>query len=91
MCYALIALASDYDCWKPHDPSIGKHALLEEIIGNLTAATNNAIELIKAVLQSEADLCDDNCQCRKSLELAVWTKPEAIDAEKRTQLNILFK
>ena len=91
MCYALIALASDYDCWKPHDPSIGKHALLEEIIGNLTAATNNAIELIKAVLQSPAELCDDNCQCRKSLELAVWTKQENINTEKRKKLNVLFK
>jgi len=91
MCYALIALASDYDCWKPHDPSIGKHALLEEIIGNLTAATNNAIELIKAVLQSPAELCDNNCQCRKSLELAVWTKQENINTEKRKKLNVLFK
>ena len=91
MCYALIALASDYDCWKPHDPSIGKQALLEEIIGNLTAATNNAIELIKAVLQSPAELCDDNCQCRKSLELAVWTKPAAHNKEQKEKLKCLFE
>ena len=91
MCYALIALASDYDCWKPHDPSIGKHALLEEIIGNLTAATNNAIELIKAVLQSPADLCDNNCQCRKSLELAIWTNPAALNKEQKEKLKCLFE
>ena len=83
MCYALIALASDYDCWKEHDPGISKLALLEEIISNLTAATNNAIELIKKVLQTDGPLCDNNCSCRKSLELAVWTNPEKIDPAKK--------
>jgi len=91
MCYALIALASDYDCWKEHDPSIGKLALLEEIIGNLTAATNNAIELIEAVLKTDAPLCSQECQCRKSLELAVWTKPESIDKKTKKELAPLFQ
>src|SRR5665811_648998 len=68
MCYALIALASDYDCWRPHDASRGKHALLEEIFGNLQAATGNCIDLIEAVLKSEEALVCEDCACRKSLE-----------------------
>ena len=91
MCYALIALASDYDCWKEYKPGVGKHALLEEIIGNLKAATENAIELVKAVLRTDGRLCDENCECRKSLELAVWTQPEFIDSEKRKKLKVLFE
>ena len=91
MCYALIALASDYDCWREHDPNATKQALLAEIIGNLTAATNNAIELIKAVLGSDSKLCGDNCGCRKSLELAVWSKPERINQENKNKLSILFE
>lgn len=91
MCYALIALASDYDCWKEHDPSISKQALLAEIIGNLTAATTNAIELIEAVLKTDGSLCSDECSCRKSLELAVWTNPKAIDPEKKKELAPLFE
>ncbi|MBW8014966.1 MAG: S-methyl-5'-thioadenosine phosphorylase [Planctomycetes bacterium] len=91
MCYSLIALASDYDCWKGHDPSIGKRALLAEIIGNLTAATANAIELIEAVLNTDGTLCSEQCQCRKSLKLAVWTKPKSIDPEKKKQLAPLFQ
>ncbi len=68
-----------------------KQALLAEIIGNLTAATNNAIELIKAVLETDGSLFSDSCECRKSLELAVWTNPKAIDSEKRNELAPLFK
>lgn len=91
VCYALIALASDYDCWKPHRPGASKQALLEEIIGNLTEATNNAIDLIKAVLNTDGGLCDDNCACRKSLELAVWSKPESINEENKKKLSVLFE
>lgn len=91
MCYALIALVSDYDCWKEHDPAVKKQDLLEEIITNLQAATQNAVELIKAVLQSGEPLCSNDCPCRKSLELAVWTKPEKLDPAKRKSLDVLFK
>jgi 5'-methylthioadenosine phosphorylase len=52
MCYALIALPTDYDCWRPHDPSKDKQTLLREIIGNVEAATANSVALIKAVLRS---------------------------------------
>lgn len=91
MCYALIALASDYDCWKEHDPSVGKYELLKEIIGNLNAATANAIALVKAVLAEDGSLCDDTCPCRKSLELAVWTPEEAVNADQREKLAVLFE
>ena len=91
MCYALIALASDYDCWREHEAGIDKQALLAEIIGNLTAATNNAIELIRAVLETDGTLCSDSCECRKSLELAVWTNPKAIDSKRRQELAVLFE
>lgn len=91
MCYGLVALASDYDCWKEHDPSVGKHELLKEIIGNLTAATANAIELIKAVLSADGNLCDETCPCRKSLELAVWTPENAQNKEEKEKLSVLFE
>ncbi|MHC4681516.1 MAG: S-methyl-5'-thioadenosine phosphorylase [Planctomycetota bacterium] len=40
ICYALVALASDYDCWKPHEGEKDKQTLLKEILGNLQAATS---------------------------------------------------
>ncbi|MHC4172831.1 MAG: S-methyl-5'-thioadenosine phosphorylase, partial [Planctomycetota bacterium] len=64
ICYALIGLASDYDCWKPHDAQKNKQTLLKEIISNLQAATSNCLELIKAVLTSERELVSEDCHCR---------------------------
>lgn len=91
MCYSLIALASDYDCWRPHDPAKGKQTLLEEIISNLQTATHNCLELVKALLAADESLVCEDCACRKSLELAVWTDPKRIDPTQKTQLATLFE
>jgi 5'-methylthioadenosine phosphorylase len=91
ICYALVALASDYDCWKPHEDQKDKQTLLKEILGNLTQATNNCLELIKAVLASDHELVNESCPCRKSLDLAVWTDPSRIEATEKEKLNVLFE
>ncbi|MHC4518286.1 MAG: S-methyl-5'-thioadenosine phosphorylase [Planctomycetota bacterium] len=91
MCYALVALASDYDCWRPHDPAKGKQTLLQEIIGNLQAATANCLDLIKALLAGEEQLLGAECECRKSLELAVWGDAKQIDAGRKEKLAVLFE
>ena len=91
MCYGLISLASDYDCWRKHEANKDKQTLLQEIIGNLKMATGNAIELLKAVLESKEDLCDEYCHCRSSLELAVWTDEKQIDGKDKEKLSVLFE
>ncbi len=94
MCYALVALASDYDCWSApggHESKKDKQSLLKEIIGNLGKATDNCLKLIKAVLTSECELISEDCHCRKSLELAVWTDKGQIDAADKEKLQVLFQ
>jgi 5'-methylthioadenosine phosphorylase len=91
MCYALVALASDYDCWRPQDKSKGKHTLLKEIISHLQTATNNCLELITALLASEPELVSEDCGCRKSLELAVWTDRRHMDPAEKDRLGVLFE
>jgi 5'-methylthioadenosine phosphorylase len=91
ICYGLVALASDYDCWRPHKAGGDKQTLLKEIIANLQTATENCLELIKAVLGSDVDLVCEDCECRKSLDLAVWTDQSQIDAADKEKLKILFE
>jgi len=94
ICYAMIALPSDYDCWKHPPISRGKKSkqtLLNEIIANLQAATNNCLKLLIAVLQSKQALADENCPCRKSLELAVWTNKDKISLTDKKKLKVLFE
>jgi len=91
ICYILIALASDYDCWKPHEAGKDKQTLLKEIIGNLQEATDNAIKLIETVLEKSDGAVDPGCPCRKSLELAMWTAKERVSEEDRKRLSALFE
>jgi 5'-methylthioadenosine phosphorylase len=91
ICYSLIALASDYDCWKPHEVDMDKQTLLKEILSNLETATNNCLRLIRAVLTSDEQLVCQDCRCRKSLDLAVWTNPDRIAPADRENLKTLFE
>lgn len=87
MCYVLVAMVSDYDCWRAKKSKAAAHELLTEIIGNLNQATENTIRLIDVVLRSKGLICDETCQCRRSLELALWTPTKFIDKK----YNEIFK
>ncbi|MFH1717456.1 MAG: MTAP family purine nucleoside phosphorylase [Planctomycetota bacterium] len=91
MCYALVALASDYDCWKDHEGGKDKQTLLKEILGNLQKATDNCLRLIEAVLAGERELVSESCHCRKSLDLAVWTDQSRIEQTHKEKLKVLFE
>jgi 5'-methylthioadenosine phosphorylase len=91
MCYALVALASDYDAWRTHGKAKARQTLLQEILGNLRKATDNCLALIRALLAGDAPLVDESCPCRKSLELAVWTAPTQINPTDKERLAILFE
>ncbi|MBK8915654.1 MAG: S-methyl-5'-thioadenosine phosphorylase [Phycisphaerales bacterium] len=73
ICYAAVALVTDYDCWRPHEPGLSQQALLAEIIGNLKAAGGFAISLIRAVIESDTLSDTTDCACRRALELGLWT------------------
>ncbi len=79
ICYAVVAMATDYDCWREHDPGASRQALLEEIIGNLNAATAKAIMLIRAAVGKVADSAT-TCGCRDALKLAIWSDRKCIPA-----------
>jgi len=91
ICYALIGLPSDYDCWRGHEAAGDKQTLLKEIIANLQAGTENCVRLIKAVLESDQELVYEECHCRSSLDLAVWTEAGQIDPAEKQKLDVLFQ
>ena len=73
MCYALLALPTDYDCWRPHDPSKAKEALLAEIIGNLKAASEAAVTVMQRAVRRLGAAPESDCACQRALELAIWS------------------
>lgn len=88
--YALIALPTDYDCWRPHDPNKPQQQLLEEIIGNLKQASANAIALIQQALKNTAALTKQPCLGHDALKLAIWTDKTRIPTEQVERLKPLW-
>nr|NDG06693.1 5'-methylthioadenosine phosphorylase [Oxalobacteraceae bacterium] len=76
MCYASVAMVTDYDCWHPdHD-----HVTVEQIIGVLFANANKGRELVKHVVPHlQKDETATQCSCRSALQFALITAPEARD------------
>ena len=80
LAYALVCLPSDYDCWRPAAETLERHELLKEIIGNLTEATRNAVELIKIALARFGEIAETPSPAHSALELAIWTSRDHLDA-----------
>jgi 5'-methylthioadenosine phosphorylase len=71
--YAAVALVTDYDCWRPHAPGTSRQKLLEEILGNLYAATHNAIALLRAAIAAFAQQPPGPSPAHTALDLAIWS------------------
>lgn len=90
ICYTLLAMVSDYDCWRPQRKA-DKQALMREIIGNMKRASQNTMALIDRALKVKDGLVCEDCQCRKSLGLAVMTNKSKITSAERRKTAVLFE
>ena len=86
ICYAAVALATDYDCWRKRPDDEDKLRLLEEIIGNVKVATQNAISLIGRAIPHVAAQGAQPCDCQSALKLAIWSDKRLVTAEVRQRL-----
>lgn len=91
ICYALVCLPTDYDCWKPHDGQMDKHALMAEIIENLEAATQNAIDLITAAVKNIAPLLEAPHEHHHALEMGIWSDKSRITDPMYDKLSLLIE
>jgi 5'-methylthioadenosine phosphorylase len=88
--YALIAMPTDYDCWKPRDPGAGGMDLLTEIIGNLKKATAANLALMKAALSDLAPLRAEPSPAHSALALGIWSDKAQIDPAEVKRLAPLW-
>jgi 5'-methylthioadenosine phosphorylase len=89
ICYALVALVTDYDCWRPSDPGKPRDSLLQEILHNLHRAGASAHQLIReAVRRAEEPAV---CPCREALQLAIWTSSDWSDFVRTDKLEPLLR
>ncbi len=80
ICYATLALVTDYDCWHPdHD-----QVTVEMIVGNLIRNAETAQAVVRAVVERLP--VDRACECATALASAIITRPEAIPPATREEL-----
>lgn len=86
ICYALVALPTDYDCWRPHPQNVDQAKVLEEILSNVKVATQNALDLIRRAVPGIPTLAEKTCPCQSALQLAIWSDKAKIPEETRKKL-----
>ncbi|HJO75789.1 MAG TPA: S-methyl-5'-thioadenosine phosphorylase [Rhodospirillales bacterium] len=84
MCYATVAMVTDFDCWHPDHDHVTVDAIIKVLLGN----ADNARALVKAVtpsLSGRAETCTKGCHT--ALDNAIITQPDARDAKMVEKLS----
>jgi 5'-methylthioadenosine phosphorylase len=80
ICYATIALVTDYDCWHPDHDSV----TVELIINNLM---QNAVTAQKTIADAVGRLDDARmCGCKDALATAIITRSELVPEQTKREL-----
>ena len=87
LCYAMVACATDYDCWHESEESV----TVEMVVGNLSANVANAQRILRSVAQKiPADRSANTCECPGALSTAIMTERSTIPAEAKEKYSLLI-
>ena len=84
LCYATLALATDYDCWHESEDSVSVEMIL--------ATLHKNVELAKRVIRGVLPIVREvrECQCADALKYAIVTSPHIIPRSTRRKLDLLI-
>jgi 5'-methylthioadenosine phosphorylase len=80
ICYATLALVTDYDCWHPDHDSV----TVDMIIANLTQNARTAQQAIATAVGRLPSA--RTCACRDALATAIITRPEFVPEQTKRDL-----
>lgn len=84
ICYATVAMVTDFDCWHPDHDNVTVDAIVKVLLEN----ADKARALVKEVAAPVKHDCDAHaCTCRSALQYAILTAPEARDAAMLEKLS----
>jgi 5'-methylthioadenosine phosphorylase len=84
ICYATVAMATDYDCWHESHEDVTVEAVLKIMRQNV----GNAKALVQAASRRVSP--ERGCGCKEALRYAIMTDPSRIPAEARDRLGLLI-
>ncbi len=79
-----VAMVTDYDCWREGHDAV----TIEEIVAVLHKNADNAAKVVKAAVAAMPR--ESNCACASAAKYAVLTQKDAIPAETKEKLGLLF-
>jgi len=81
ICYATLALVTDYDCWHPGHDAV----TVEMVVATLTQNAQRAQQVMAAAV-SRLPIARD-CECARALASAIITRPEHVPSATKTKLQ----
>jgi len=83
ICYATLAMVTDYDCWHPGHDAV----TVNQVIDYLNRNVENAQKIIRAAVRALPR--DRACSCPSALAHAIFTDPKKIPPATRKKLDLL--
>jgi 5'-methylthioadenosine phosphorylase len=83
ICYATLAMVTDYDCWHEGHDSV----TVDEVVAVLKQNAANAAETIRAAVKAMPQ--ERSCACATALQFAILTDRALIPQETRKKLDLL--
>jgi 5'-methylthioadenosine phosphorylase len=77
LCYATVAMVTDFDCWHPQHDNVTVEAIVAVLLRNADTARSLVAQAAGAVTH---DGHGPGCSCRRALDHALITAPAARDA-----------
>lgn len=84
ICLAVIAMVTDYDCWKEAEESVTIKMVLKVMADN-TRAIQEMIPNFVSDLKNRKD-----CACRHAVENAIMTDPDLVPYETKNRLSLFY-
>jgi 5'-methylthioadenosine phosphorylase len=84
ICYATVAMVTDYDCWHPEHDSV----TVDVVISYLNKNAENACRVVRETVASMPKV--RSCKCGSALEYAILTDRAKIPPATRAKLGLLL-
>ena len=88
ICYASIAMVTDFDCWHPDHDSVEVTDIIETLVAN--ASTGKAmVKKMMEAMEVGRELCPHGCD--RALEYAIISNPDLIPVSEKERLGVIAK
>jgi 5'-methylthioadenosine phosphorylase len=84
ICYATIAMVTDYDCWKTDEESVSVEMVVKTMKQNTQAVQTMIPDIVQALKGRE------DCACRHAARNAIMTDPAMIPYDARRRLALFY-